>query len=262
MGKERKKRRYLIDEYRGFVVLNMIAYHATWDLVYLFNVKWDWYRSQIGFVWQQWICWSFILISGFCWQMGKKHLKRGLLVLGAGALVSLVTILVMPQSRIVYGVLTFMGSAMLLMIPCDLICKKISPVLGGIGSFLLFLMTYSINDGYLTLGNRHMYLPSEWYANTYTTYLGFVEKGFFSTDYFSIFPWFFLFVTGYFLYFCLLKAQKENTNGQKSWAGVIENILCVSICPPLGWIGRHALIIYMLHQPAIYVLLSIWNMLR
>ena len=82
-----KLRLHRIDEYRGFVLINMIIYHAIWDLVYIFGVKWQWYKSDIGFYWQQWICWSFILVSGFCWQMGSHPLKRGLMVYGGGVII-------------------------------------------------------------------------------------------------------------------------------------------------------------------------------
>ena len=244
-----KKRLCLIDEYRGFVVLNMVAYHAIWDLVYMFGVDIQWYKSDAGHIWQQWICWSFILVSGFCWQMGKHPLKRGLLVYAAGALVSLVTVLVMPNSKVLFGVLTLLGSCMILMIPLDLLCEKIPAVAGAVVSFLLFLFTYPVNRGYLGLGAKNvMTLPQKWYANSFTTYLGFMEKGFFSTDYFSLFPWLFLFITGYFLY----KVVMANTNR------IIKD-LEKSVCPSFGWIGKHALIIYLLHQPVIYVVLSAWN---
>lgn len=244
-----KKRLCLIDEYRGFVVLDMVAYHAIWDLVYMFGVDIQWYKSDAGHIWQQWICWSFILVSGFCWQMGKHPLKRGLLVYAAGALVSLVTVLVMPNSKVLFGVLTLLGSCMILMIPLDLLCEKIPAVAGAVVSFLLFLFTYPVNRGYLGLGAKNvMTLPQEWYANSFTTYLGFMEKGFFSTDYFSLFPWLFLFITGYFLY----KVVMANTNR------IIKD-LEKSVCPSFGWIGKHALIIYLLHQPVIYVVLSAWN---
>lgn len=239
-----KNRLHLIDEYRGFVVLNMIAYHTIWDLVYIYGENWRWYKSEIGFIWQQWICWSFILVSGFCWNMGKKQLKRGMLVYGAGVVVSLVTILVIPESRVVYGVLTLLGSSMLLMIPLDLLLQKVNAVCGGLISFFLFLITYPINNGYIGLG-EHVFisLPKEWYANSFSTYLGFMEKDFFSTDYFSIIPWFFLYVTGYFIYQFLSERNLK----------IFER----SYCPFLGWIGRKALIIYMLHQPVIYGVLSI-----
>ena len=255
------RRLHLLDEYRGFVVLNMIAYHAIWDLVYMFGVGWQWYKSDIGHVWQQWICWSFILVSGFCWKMGKNPLKRGFQVYGAGAVISLVTILVMPSARIIFGVLTLLGSCMLLMIPLDLLCKKIPASIGAIGSFVLFLFTYPVNRGYLGFGTQKIIeLPREWYANRFTTYLGFVEPGFYSTDYFSIFPWLFLFVTGYFLYRMFLKESTSHGNVQCD--GVVKKCLHFSVCPLLGWVGKHALIIYMLHQPVVYALLLVWNYIR
>ena len=30
-----------------------------------------------------------------------------------------------------------------------------------------------------------------------------------------------------------------------------------SLCPPLGWMGRHSLLLYLLHQPAIYGVLTL-----
>ena len=32
-----------LDALRGLALLNMIAYHASWDLVYLMGVDWPWF---------------------------------------------------------------------------------------------------------------------------------------------------------------------------------------------------------------------------
>ena len=114
-----KTRLDLLDSIRGATLLSMAAYHTVWDLVYLFGVQWDWYKGGLGFLWQQSICWTFIFLSGFCWPLGRRPLKRGLTVLAGGAAVTLVTVLAMPESRVVFGVLTLLGSCALLLIPLE-----------------------------------------------------------------------------------------------------------------------------------------------
>ena len=57
----------LLDELRGLDLISMMLYHGMWDVVFLFGVAQKWYTGRPGFVWQQSICWVFILLSGFCW---------------------------------------------------------------------------------------------------------------------------------------------------------------------------------------------------
>ena len=192
--------------------------------------------------------------------MSKHHLKRGLQVFGAGIVITVATLIFMPNSRVLFGVLTLLGSSMLLLIPLDKMFKKLEhkgagfAVGGAVVSFVLFLLAYPVNDGYLGIGKEvFVWLPSEWYANLFTSYLGFPAPGFWSTDYFSILPWFFLYAVGYFCYSIVLTSDS---------ADATRNALSKSICPALGWIGRNALIIYMLHQPVVYGVLILWNMMR
>lgn len=102
----------LLDELRGLDLVSMMLYHGCWDLVNLFGIQADWYYGLPGHLWQQSICWVFILLSGFCVQLGHHTLRRGAQVFGAGALVTAVTLLFMPEDRVVFGVLTLLGSAM------------------------------------------------------------------------------------------------------------------------------------------------------
>lgn len=73
-----RRRSGTLDSLRGLTLVSMIAYHACWDLVYLYGMPWDWYRSFWAYAWQQSICCTFILLSGYCWQMGRHPLRRGL----------------------------------------------------------------------------------------------------------------------------------------------------------------------------------------
>lgn len=236
-----KKRLHFLDALRGFTLINMIAFHGLWNLVYLFGVRADWYTGTPGYLWQQWICWTFILLSGFCWSFSRNHLKRGALVFGGGLAVTAVTCTVMPESRIFFGVLTCIGSCMILMIPLEKLLKKIPAAPGLAVSFLLFLLLRNVNDR--TLGFESLVicpLPESLYRNLLTAYLGFPQPGFFSTDYFSLIPWFFLFATGYFL-FRVLEERKLN-----------EKLFSKGQFPLLNWLGRHSLMVYLLHQPILY----------
>lgn len=60
----------LLDELRGLDLISMMLYHGMWDVVFLFGVAQKWYTGRPGFVWQQSICWVFILLSGFCLPLG------------------------------------------------------------------------------------------------------------------------------------------------------------------------------------------------
>ena len=55
----------LLDELRGLDLVSMMLYHGCWDLVNLFGIQADWYYGLPGHLWQQSICWVFILLSGF-----------------------------------------------------------------------------------------------------------------------------------------------------------------------------------------------------
>lgn len=132
----------LLDELRGLDLVSMMLYHACWDMMFLFGIWMDWYAGMPGRLWQQTICWVFILLSGFCVPLGHRTLKRGAQVFAAGALVTVVTLVFMPEDRVVFGVLTFLGSAMLLTGVLEPLLKKIPPAAGLAVSAVLFALTY------------------------------------------------------------------------------------------------------------------------
>ena len=71
-----KQRLWQLDALRGLALLNMLAYHAMYDWVYVFAHASSWYDiwSPGCHLWQQYICWSFILLSGFSLPLARRRL--------------------------------------------------------------------------------------------------------------------------------------------------------------------------------------------
>lgn len=240
-----RARRYeVLDTIRGCALLSMILYHASWDLVYLFGADCPWHHGFAAYVWQQSICWTFILLSGYCWALGRRPLRRGLTVFLCGALITAVTWAFMPDNLVYCGVLTLLGSSSMLLVPLAPALERVSARAGVAGSFGLFLLFRDVNRGFLGYeGTRVAALPGWLYRDHLTALLGFPPAGFFSTDYFSLLPWFFLFLTGYFLF----RLRPEETRE-------------IRRVPLITAMGRRSLVLYMLHQPVIYgVLMVVWG---
>ena len=234
-----KERYSLIDAIRGLAVVNMVLYHFLFDVYILqgFNVGW---RSIPGVhIWQQCICWTFILVSGLSWHLGSHRLRNGLIINGCGLLVTVVTLIAEPDEAIWCGVLTLLGCSLLLATAMKPLLEKIPAIPGALVSFVIFLLTRDVQIRWLSFLGEDLYrLPDALYQTNWLTIFGFPRADFYSSDYFPIFPWFFLYLTGLFAGRLILKKPTD--------------VLYRKI-PVLDWIGRHSLWIYMIHQPVAMV---------
>ena len=240
-----KEGRYnALDTLRGFLLCNMIAYHALYDVVFVQGVPLSWYTGPVGYVWQQGICWGFILLSGFCSRLSRHPLRHGLAVLGAGLLVTIVTCAAMPSQRILYGVLWLLGLAGLIQWAVGQAWGKLGlpPCPAWLGLALcgmLFFVTRGVPHGYLGFeGLRLLELPARFYQSQGLALLGLPGPGFWSSDYFPLAPWLFLYLCGYFLWGVLSPRQ-----------GFLDKLR--PGLRPLAFLGRHSLLVYLLHQPVL-----------
>ena len=231
------RREHLIDALRGAAVLSMVLFHFCYDVFVIGGRDPGWYERGPVFLWQQSICWTFILVAGYVWRRGKKTaLRRGLLLNALGALITLVTYLAVPAEAVWFGILSFLGCAALLLLPLDKALDRLPPALGLAGAALLFALLRRLADGWIGLDPLRLQVPAELSAFKPLTLLGLPYPGFQSGDYFPLLPWFCLYLCGYFLEPLLRRSPR--------WGRIAGTRL-----EPLGWVGRKSLWIYLLHQP-------------
>ena len=229
----------LFDALRGLALVNMIVYHGVYDWVSVFGRSAAWFtRTDYARGWQQAICWTFLLVAGAVFPYGRQPLRRGALVFGCGMLLTAVTLLVMPSERILFGVLHLIGAAILITALLRRVLEKLPALPGAVCSFVLFFLLRGVPRGIIGVGEFSAALPLWLYQSPVLFPLGFPGPGFYSADYFPIVSWLFLFWTGMFLWRFLRPYAEERLRGKV-------------ICRPLEALGRHSLIVYLLHQPAL-----------
>ena len=234
-----KKRYPLIDAIRGWAVVAMIAYHLAYDIFCVFGVYDDFDRLAGVVVVERIICCTFIIISGISVNFTSHGYRRGVIVNLCGFLVTAVTVIFIPSEAVWFGVLNLIGCSMLITYALRGVFNRIRPGVGMIASLLLFAFFDGLPEGYLGFFRIELIqLPESLYSCRYLAYLGLPDGDFFSADYFPLLPWIFLFFFGYFLW--------RDICGLGLDSGFTRKI------PVLDFIGRHSLVIYLLHQPILY----------
>ena len=104
-----------------------------------------------------------------------------------------------------------------------------------------------ISSGTVSLfGDISYTLPGEVYENEWLFPLGITARGFYSADYFPLIPYMFVFFWGTFL-------------GEYVRDGRIPDFMYPVRVPLLDWLGTHALIVYIVHLPIVYVILELYQ---
>lgn len=230
----------MIDGIRGLAVVDMVIFHFTYDIFVIFMEQPDWPYMLPVRMWQRTICITFILISGFSFCLSRSHMKQAVKLMGTGILITAFTYFFMPSLVIYYGIIFFLGVAALITAGFHKIVKGRFAAVGLALSILLFLVFYDVSSGTLNLFFAQVQLPQWLYATDYLVFLGFPNEGFYSSDYFGVLPWIFVYFAGYFIY-NLVKDRIINMD-----------VFYIKI-PFLEFVGRHSYIVYLVHQPVCFV---------
>ena len=131
-----------------------------------------------------------------------------------------------------------MGIACLLAGLLRPVLERVMPACGALVALFFFLLTRGVGRGWLGfLGHPLVYLPEGLYQTAFLYPLGFPGPGFFSSDYFPLLPWFFLFLLGFFLWPMVQGMDVLEWPQQPN---------------PISWAGRRTVWIYLAHQPVLY----------
>nr|WP_319489482.1 heparan-alpha-glucosaminide N-acetyltransferase [uncultured Caproiciproducens sp.] len=236
-----RKRIYFMDELRGFAVFCMVFYHGFYTLAYLYNLKAGMILLHFFMPAEPFYAGLFMLISGVSSNLSHSNLARGLKLLGISLAVTLATYFFVPDELIVFGILHFLSVCMILYGLIKPVSDRFRFSWAAVAvCVLLFVCTLGISRGYLGFSPQFgIRLPDALYSTNWLAPLGIFNDTFRSADYFPLFPWVFVFAAGTFL-------------GKLAAQGRFPAFTYRSRVPFFSWLGRYALIIYVLHQPVIY----------
>lgn len=210
-----------IDFLRGVAVVLMIAYHAIFGF----------YFPDVPFRWLAFLASStFIIISGMSLSISyskgggiAKFLKRGAKLAVLACLVTAASFIFLESGYILFGVLHFFALSSVLVYPFMKYAKSDAVLFVGVGAILIgiALMSVRIDVGYLF-------------------WMGLVEEGFTTFDFFPIFPWLGVMLIGAHIGSNLYPNGKRmfglNWNGNK-FTSIFQ------------FLGRYSLLIYFIHIP-------------
>ena len=234
-----KRRIHTLDEIRGFCVFCMVFDHCLFTYGYIFSNSFS--RNLFEFFESISPAFAtvFILICGISCGLSRNNFHRGVRILLAALAVSLVTVLIMPDMPIIFGILHLLGTCVLLYTFTKKFLYKIPPAAGILICAILFAITFNIEKGYLGAGNLRLYLPKDIYLSNNFMVLGFLSPKASYSDYFPLLPWAFSFLAGTFL--------GKYANEEK-----FPNFMYKSRIPFFSLLGKNAFFVYLIHQPLAY----------
>lgn len=220
---EQRQRIWEIDFLRGIAIILMVLFHAIVDAVDFYGYDAN-YTSGFWYYEGKMAAILFMLIAGISTRFSRNPLKHGLFILGWGMALSIVTYLYNPATYIRFGILHFMGCSFVLYQGMRFWQTVWFVVLGVMIAATAIVLPVIVD------------FPGGWLLLP----LGIIPPGFMSLDYYPLLPWGSFFLAGVFIGRIGYKQPRSFYPGN-------PHLL-------INRLGRHSLVIYLLHQPVLLLL--------
>jgi uncharacterized membrane protein len=224
----------LIDALRGFALCLMIVYHFVFDLVWFHILRADFNHDPFWLGYRGLVVTMFVGLVGVSLVLAqRKHpgprafWRRVALIAGCAVLVSIASYLAFPQTFIRFGILH-----------CIAVCSILARPLVDSPRLALLL-----GAAVIAIGNTlHLAL----FDMPWLNWVGMMTHKPLTEDYVPVLPWLGVVLIGIALGHWLLARERGpiTTLGRATPAW-------------LAWLGRHSLLIYLLHQPLLVGILRV-----
>jgi uncharacterized membrane protein len=241
MIKKMNKRFWEIDFFRGIAIIMMIIFHFFYDLKFFgfYKINLD---SGFWWIFARLIATIFIFLVGISLTLSysrakknktnnklfTKYLIRGLKIFSWGLFISLITWVFLRKGFIIFGILHFIGLSIILAYP-----------------FLKFrFLNLLLGIIFILLG---FYIQTITFNSYWLVWLGIIPNYLYTVDYFPILPWFGVILFGLFF------GNLLYPNGIRRLK--IPELSEFSFVRFFCFLGRHSLLLYLIHQPILIILL-------
>lgn len=232
-----RHRVHAFDALRGYTVLSMIGFHTAYDLAYLYQIDMAWFTTgPFQELWRISISWVFLALAGWMTIHSRSNMRRGGQYACVAFLVWVVTAIADVDTPISFGIIYCMAACTLgyAVLERTALIRSSGPGACTAASAMcvaLFLISYRV--------------PHVRYEVQGLAWLGFPHEGFASGDYYPLIPFGFLYLAS------ALAARAWRQSSKGAYPTWLQRIHCA----PLESIGRHALLLYVVHQPLVLALL-------
>lgn len=225
-----------IDALRGGAIIAMVLFHFFFDLSFLGFTDSDFYNDPFWLHARTVILSSFLFLVGVSLWLANREginpvrvLKRFGVLIGCALLISAATLWMVGDRFVFFGVIHFIALASLLGL-LFVNAGKLNLVVGMV---------------LLILGNLAEF---SWFDNPGWRWIGLMTFKPLTNDYVPLLPWFGLVLIGLYAAPWVLAWARKSPTGKVS-----------GVESALAGMGRHSLLIYMVHQPLLLGLLLLFQ---